>query len=835
MAQQRSFFVVTKKISIAAVLVVLAILAASLFIIRDDMLDNLLIQHHLATPQSTIRAPRPLEEVPSDRSYPVPKSQWDSSKRYLTYLPFGGISNQFYSLQNAMAIAKRLNRTLVIPPIMSNSLHDRSTSHQPWSHFMDLDYAQEQVGLEMVEWHQIKHLDPQSVELVDRGSRLAIPDGWRALAERFPCQVVRGYGQDYWINPKDEAVGANFAYRYLLSLEAIPVPGTDRYEVTDLVDDIVQGNQPSNETVICLSFTLTAQFARGRNRWDISWNLAGRHLRFLPRFAAYVEDLIAFRFAEWERYRPLNETQVLGKDPALLESPSETLKDFLESTGATQKEGESKEGVLGGSMGEKKHNYVREDRDKIEAHKSPVHASSSSSPLSAQGSVAKGPIIRHGFRKDRGVASATGARAAARPTVLTAPIVSAQNQEPAHTHVKVVQTIERGGGVRNRDRSALGSTVEAAAAATRGREQRKKRQQFSQASASSSSSSFSSSSSISYKRQDPRDQPQKQQQQQQQQEQERQEQLPPPSSPSSTLEEEQHQHQHPQAPRDLGTSPLDHGPDSTRILDEKAAPRDYIAIHLRRGDIDAKCAKQAVSDCIIPLSEYKKHVDKIIADHAAAAAAASTSNDTSTGTGTNTTASFLPPDVVLLSDTSDEAEKQEVDRYGWYRLDYTTDTNLVEAWEVLGPFAPAFIDSAVLAGRSARWVIGSRRSTMSWLAAMRLASWHNRTIIYPALPPDLAKLQQQQQQQQQQKQKQKQKQEQQKGAGASAEKTGKRDDPVALAAEATETEMKVGAWKRKWGTGWMDDDDGGDDDEDEIVVLDRQEKAYFDHFYLTHY
>ncbi|KAG0268767.1 hypothetical protein DFQ27_005847 [Actinomortierella ambigua] len=632
MAQQRSFFVVTKKISIAAVLVVLAILAASLFIIRDDMLDNLLIQHHLATPQSTIRAPRPPEEVPSDRSYPVPKSQWDSSKRYLTYLPFGGISNQFYSLQNAMAIAKRLNRTLVIPPIMSNSLHDRSTSHQPWSHFMDLDYAQEQVGLEMVEWHQIKHLDPQSVELVDRGSRLAIPDGWRALAERFPCQVVRGYGQDYWINPKDEAVGANFAYRYLLSLEAIPVPGTDRYEVTDLVDDIVQGNQPSNETVICLSFTLTAQFARGRNRWDISWNLAGRHLRFLPRFAAYVEDLIAFRFAEWERYRPLNETQVLGKDPALLDSPSETLKDFLEST-----------------------------------------------------------------------------------------------------------------------------------------------------------------------------------------------------------EEEQRQHQHPQAPRDLGTSPLDHGPDSTRILDEKAAPRDYIAIHLRRGDIDAKCAKQAVSDCIIPLSEYKKHVDKIIADHAAAAAAAaaaSTSNDdTSTGTGTNTTASFLPPDVVLLSDTSDEAEKQEVDRYGWYRLDYTTDTNLVEAWEVLGPFAPAFIDSAVLAGRSARWVIGSRRSTMSWLAAMRLASWHNRTIIYPALPPDLAKLQQQQQQ----KQKQKQKQEQQKGAGASAEKTGKRADPVALAAEATETEMKVGAWNRKWGTDWMDDDDGGDDDEDEIVVLDRQEKAYFDHFYLTHY
>ncbi|KAF9975984.1 hypothetical protein BGZ73_000149 [Actinomortierella ambigua] len=633
--QKRSFVHLTQKISIAVVVIILAILVASLYTVRNEALDNLLTQHRLvADPYSIIRAPKPREEIPINRIYPVPKSRWDPSKRYLTYLPFGGISNQFYSFQNAATIALRLNRTLVVPPIISNKRHDEHSTHQPWSHFMDLDYVREQVGLDVVEWHQIKHLDYQSLELIQQGSRLTIPPGWRAMSERFPCQVVRGYGQEYWINAGDDSIGADFAYQYLLALEAIPVPGTDRYSVTGFVDDIVQGNQPSNETVICLSFTFTAQFERGHNRWDIGWNTVGRHVRFLPRFAAYVEDLIAFRFAEWERYQPLTEDQVSGMD----ELPSETLRHFFEESAGNPREENVAKDIGGGSV------HVKQQKTKKKNNKI---------ISSVQGSVAKGPIIRPGLPKDREVGLPSSR--AQKTTASSAPIISAQSQEPAR---------------------------------------------------------------------------------------------------------------------------------------ERAAPREYIAIHLRRGDIDSKCAGKGIQDCTIPLSEYKKHVDKIIRDHAAAAA----DNNNSTSAPPEPA-----PSVVLLSDTKDEAEKQEIDEYGWYRLDYGADENLIEAWQVLGPFAPAFIDSAVLAGRSARWVIGSRRSTMSWLAAMRLASWFNRTIAYPALPPH---------------------------ADGGGETKG---DGGGVHSRMT-AEAQV--WKRGTRDFWMDEEEKADNAADELVVLDRREVEYFDGLFL---
>ncbi|KAI8362946.1 hypothetical protein B0O80DRAFT_523611 [Mortierella sp. GBAus27b] len=438
---------------LAAALV--AYLAVLFYTARHDTLDTLL-QHYSHHSSTTVRPAV------------APKSLWNPRQKYLVYLPFEGISNQFYSFQNAATIAKQLNRTLVVPPITSNR-HDRLGTHQPWSHYMDLENMSIHAGIPLVEWHDIKHIDPASRRIVESGSRLHAPKAWKRRAERFPCQVVRNYGHDYFTGQED-SIGADFAYQYLLDLVPVPVPGFSLNDSASFVGDIVGHNQDSTDPIICLTFTFTAHFERDRNRWDIGWNEAGQHLRFLPRFASYVEDLIAYRFGELQN------------------------------------------------------------------------------------------------------------------------------------------------------------------------------------------------------------------------------------------------HVHPHPPLDLGTSILDKGPDAETFLSRKAPRKEYIAIHLRRGDIAVKCAAKTFSDCIVPLSVYKTHVEGII--------------------------SSLPkgveqPSVVLVSDTQSEEEKQEIDSYGWYRLDHSVDPNLLDAAHVLGPFSPALIDSAVMTGRGARWVIGSRRSTMSWLAAMRISSWYNRTIVYP--------------------------------------------------------------------------------------------------------
>ncbi|KAF9353128.1 hypothetical protein BGX34_011791 [Mortierella sp. NVP85] len=428
---------------------------------RRDALDTLLQQHTYHPLSATTAA---------DSLTIAPRSLWDPHQKYLVYLPFEGISNQFYSLQNAAAIAKRLNRTLVVPPITSNR-HDRLGTHQPWSRYMDLEYMSLHAGVRVVEWHTIKHIDPVSQRIIDTGSRTRIPRAWKQLAEQLPCQVVRNYGHDYFVGQED-SVGADFAYQFLLDLKPTTVPGFTFNDTVSYVGDIVKHNQDSADPVVCLTFTFTAQFAPDRNRWDIAWEDVGQHIRFLPRLASYVEDLIADRFGR--------------------------LKD---------------------------------------------------------------------------------------PTRLHPPV-------------------------------------------------------------------------------------------------------------------------------DLGISMLDKGTEAKRFLAPKPWHRDYIAIHLRRGDIGVKCANQTQNNCVIPLPEYKAHVEAILASlpkHARRS----------------------PPNVVLVSDTRSAEEKAVIDSYGWYRLDHDVDPHLLSAARVLGPFSPALIDSAVLSGQNARWVIGSRRSTMSWLAAMRISSWYNRTIIYP--------------------------------------------------------------------------------------------------------
>ncbi|GJJ78786.1 hypothetical protein EMPS_11145 [Entomortierella parvispora] len=516
--------------------------------------------------------------------YTPPISRWDPDQRYLVYLPFEGISNQFYSFQNAATMAKRLNRTLVVPPITSNR-HDRLGTYQPWSHYMDLEHMSAHTGIQLVEWHNIKHLDPESLRIAEIGNRTQISEIWKATAEPLRCQVIRGFGHDYFVNTTEDSIGADFAYKYLLDLQPIPLPGYGLEEDVPFVDDILAANQGSQEQVLCFTFTFTVQFERNFNRWSVSFEEAGQYARFLPRFASYVEDLVAYRFGH-----------------------SDDRFDVIETTNAT--------------------------------------------------------------------------------TTTTTVVVS--------------------------DDPALGTEGKAEAPAA----------------GSINSEAAGEGSVFRHK----------------------------PKGPKRP-------HQvHPHPPWDLGNSILDQGPEAETFLSRKPALDDYIAIHLRRGDIEIKCVVSKKTDCIVPLSEYKVQVDALLDYLKETGEYLDEDEDEDGSDGVNNetkqdreenkkgskvergdpdpndaqknTQSEQPrrkrlPKVVLVSDTKSEEEKQEIDSYGWYRLDHDVDPNLLDASKVLGPFSPVFVDSAVLTGRGARWVIGSRRSTMSWLAGMRTTSWFNRTVLYP--------------------------------------------------------------------------------------------------------
>ncbi|KAF9212775.1 hypothetical protein BGZ59_006331 [Podila verticillata] len=75
--------------------------------------------------------------------------------RYFTYKPYAGFSNQFYGMLRAMYIAKRLNRTLLLPPITSSN-HDLSRRNQAWSEFFDLDELQAKTGVRVIEYHDLR-------------------------------------------------------------------------------------------------------------------------------------------------------------------------------------------------------------------------------------------------------------------------------------------------------------------------------------------------------------------------------------------------------------------------------------------------------------------------------------------------------------------------------------------------------------------------------------------------------------------------------------------------------------------------------------------------------
>ncbi|KAK3833393.1 MAG: hypothetical protein JOS17DRAFT_76325 [Linnemannia elongata] len=239
----------------------------------------------------------------------------DPNTKYLSYMPFAGITNQFMALQAAAFAARRLNRTLIIPPIVSNT-HDRENTHQPWSQFLDLPRFTEVTGVPILEWSDVRPLDPLQYQLgVDHAARYGKgprAQEWSELAQDITCQIVYGYGApDLDINISAKYFMWHFLMRPNFVRPPPKKPETPKYNRTKVAKDNVHEDDlvvmedllaryrdyedpKPEENGGQVSVLFMADFFNIKDplHYDRFFFEAGRFFRFLPEVTEYAEMLV---------------------------------------------------------------------------------------------------------------------------------------------------------------------------------------------------------------------------------------------------------------------------------------------------------------------------------------------------------------------------------------------------------------------------------------------------------------------------------------------------------------------------------------------------------------
>ncbi|KAF8942421.1 hypothetical protein BGZ47_006486 [Haplosporangium gracile] len=286
----------------------------------------------------------------------------DANTKYLSFLPFGGLTNQFIAVQSAAYIARKLNRTLILPPIISNS-HDHNNTHQRWSQYMDLPKLTQLTGLPVLEWSQVRPLTEaqrrvgldqalQSTHLY--GPYHSETEAWASVAENMTCQIVYGYGDPTVdINFSAQNFLFHFLIRPVFVSPVAPRPNGPVYDrerivhdshnpedlaiVEDLLDRYTDFDGRSPEEiaagkadVLFLSNTFKLKTAQ---RGGIFWKEAGKDMHFEPKVMEYAtlrineeikgdrdievlpnDDPEELEVTESERQNPVSEDGILITD-----------------------------------------------------------------------------------------------------------------------------------------------------------------------------------------------------------------------------------------------------------------------------------------------------------------------------------------------------------------------------------------------------------------------------------------------------------------------------------------------------------------------------------------
>ncbi|KAG0366649.1 hypothetical protein BGZ54_005072 [Gamsiella multidivaricata] len=245
-------------------------------------------------------------DVKSSLYIQKPELRLDPSIKYLGFMPYAGLTNQFIALENAAYLALRLNRTLIITPITTNS-HNKHNSNQPWSDYFDFDRFTADTGIPTVNWKDIRPLTPEQIEVgrqkIHFGEKKPFPP-WDALALNLTCQIVYGYGDSEPLHGTEKAFARQFMFKPQFVRPPARKTKTQLYDRTKImaqdnknledivtIDDLVDRYEDSQEQLLFLSHSYKLKDPLGRR----IWSQVGQYLRFHPKVDDYVQRLIQQR------------------------------------------------------------------------------------------------------------------------------------------------------------------------------------------------------------------------------------------------------------------------------------------------------------------------------------------------------------------------------------------------------------------------------------------------------------------------------------------------------------------------------------------------------------
>ncbi|KAF9916811.1 hypothetical protein FBU30_001145 [Linnemannia zychae] len=192
----------------------------------------------------------------------------DPDNQYITYIPCGGLTNQFYGMIRAMEVAKTLNRTLIIPP-MTSSLHDKPDQNERWSKFFDLPLFQELTGgTKIIELSELR--DTQDA-------------GYSLLNCMITCSVGSYRDFDY--------TALEFMRQWKLNVTLSPL-ATDARDLDEVAGALKLYRR---HKLICISDAF-----RILVRGNLEWHLYGQNLHFTTELENFTQQLLHKRLVNSE-------------------------------------------------------------------------------------------------------------------------------------------------------------------------------------------------------------------------------------------------------------------------------------------------------------------------------------------------------------------------------------------------------------------------------------------------------------------------------------------------------------------------------------------------------
>ncbi|KAF9158212.1 hypothetical protein DFQ26_007877 [Actinomortierella ambigua] len=235
------------------------------------------------------------------QSAPSVLEKLDSGTQYLTYLPYAGITNQFYGILRALVLAKSLGRTLIIPPITPSS-HDKPGEPQPWSTYFDIGTFTYLTSVKVIELHNLKDplVTPVQSRSMKRGEEAvkkaadkgAIPAGDHQLSlptlEPLSCLQTGGFGLK---RPLD-FTAQEYLRHWGFDLTTYPSEHPDELDVEQLAASIREDSR--TQQLLCITNSHKISVPQGSE-----WDQYGRHFYFSPileRFYVSAMDKLREEF-----------------------------------------------------------------------------------------------------------------------------------------------------------------------------------------------------------------------------------------------------------------------------------------------------------------------------------------------------------------------------------------------------------------------------------------------------------------------------------------------------------------------------------------------------------